>query len=41
MNFKILALINAKKTKHKKSLEIGINSRENIETTIKKWKHIS
>jgi hypothetical protein len=33
-------LINAKKAKHKASLEV-VDLRDNMETTITKWKHIS
>jgi len=40
MNSKVLALINAKKAKHQTSLEVDIDSRDNMETTITKWKHI-
>jgi diaminopimelate decarboxylase len=40
MNSKVLALINAKKVKHETSLVVDVDSRNNMETTIRKWKHI-
>jgi len=40
MNSKVLALINAKKAKDETSLEVDVDSRDNMETTITKWKHI-
>jgi hypothetical protein len=39
-NSKVLAIINAKKVEHEASLEV-VDSRDNMETTITKWKHIS
>ncbi len=41
VNSEVLALINAKKTKHETSLEVDFDSKDNMETTITKWKHIS
>ncbi len=41
MNSKVLAFINAKKIKHETSLEVDVDSRNNMEITIKKLKHIS
>jgi hypothetical protein len=41
MNSKVLAFINAKKVKHETSLVVDVDLRNNMETTIKKWKHIS
>jgi hypothetical protein len=41
VNSKVLAFINAKKAKHKTSLEVDIDSRDNMKITITKWKHIS
>jgi hypothetical protein len=39
-NSKVLAIINAKKIEHEASLEV-VDSRDNMETIITKWKHIS
>lgn len=39
-NFEIIALINAKKFKHEANLEI-VDSWNNMETLVTKWKHIS
>jgi mannose/fructose/N-acetylgalactosamine-specific phosphotransferase system component IIB len=38
-NSKVITVINAKKAEHETSLEV-VDSRNNMETTIKKWKHI-
>jgi len=39
-NFEIIALINAKKFEHEANLEI-VDSQNNMETLVTKWKHIS
>ncbi len=38
-NFEIIALINAKKFKHKAKLEV-VDLKDNMETFVKKWKRI-